>query len=105
MKEEKDQINRIAKSRARQKKNITQVAAIKDKERSVLTEERKINRRWHEYFKGLVNEENERDKLEKVEVVSGPVEEFLEEEVKKVVKKMETGKAPGPSGISTDYFK
>ena len=105
MKEEEDQICRIAKSRARQKKDITQVAAIKDKERSVLTEERKINRRWNEYFKELLNEENKREELEKVEVVSGSVEGFLEEEVKKAVKEMKTRKAPRPSGISADYFK
>ena len=45
MKEGKDQIYRIAKNRAKQKKDITQVVAIKDKERSILTEERKIKRR------------------------------------------------------------
>ena len=44
MKEGEDQIYRIAKGRARQKKDITQVVAIKDKERSVLTEERTIKR-------------------------------------------------------------
>ena len=81
------------------------MVAIKDKEGSVLTEERKIKRRWHEYFKELLNEENERDKLERVEVVSGPVEEFSEEEVKKVVKEIKTEKTSGPSEISTDYFK
>ena len=105
MKEGEDQIYRIAKGRAGQKKGITQVVAIKDKERSALTEERKIKRRSHEYFKELLNGENERDELEKVEVVSGPVEEFSEEEVKKAVKEMKTWEAPGPSGISADYFK
>ena len=105
MKEGKDQIYRIAKSRARQKKDITQAVAIKDKEGSILTEERKIKRRWHECFKELFNEENDGDELKKVEEVSGPVEEFSEEEVKKVVKEMKTGNAPGPSGISADYFK
>ena len=90
MKEVEDQIYRIAKSRARQKQDITQVVVIKDREGSVLTEERKIKRRSHEYFKELLNEENERGELEKVEVVSGPVQEFLEEEVKKVVKEMKT---------------
>ena len=105
MKEEGDQTYRIAKSRAGQKKDITQVVAIKDKERSVLTEERKIKRKSHEFFKELLNGENERDELEKVKVVSGPVEEFSEEEVKKAVKEMKTGKASGPSGILADYFK
>ena len=81
------------------------MVAIKDKEESVLTEERKIKRRWHEYFKELLNEENERDRLENVALVSGPVEEFSEEEVKKAVKEMKSGKTPGPSGISADYFK
>ena len=105
MKEGEDQIYRIAKSTARQKKDITQVAVTKDEERSILTEGRKIKRRWHEYFKELRNEENERDELEKVEVVSSPVEEFSEEKVKKAVKEMKTGEAPGPSGISADCFK
>ena len=105
MKEGEDQIYRIAKSRARQKKDITQVVAIKDKEGSVLTEERKIKRRWHEYLKELRNEENERGELEKVELVSGPVEEFSEEEVKKAVKEMKSWKTPEPSGISADYFR
>ena len=104
-KEGEDQIYRIAKNRAKQKKDITQVAVIKDKEGNILIEEMKIKRRWHEYFKELLNEENERDELEKVEVVSGPVEEFSEEEVKNAVREMKTGKASGPSGISAEYFK
>ena len=59
--EVEDQIYRIAKSRAKQKKDITKVAGIKNKLDSIVTEEDKIRERWQEYLPELLNIENGRE--------------------------------------------
>ena len=68
-----DQIYRIAKSRAKQQEDITKVAGTKNKLDSIVTEENKIRERWQEYFIELLNIENGREQLPKINKVQGPV--------------------------------
>ncbi|KAK3559310.1 hypothetical protein QTP86_012718 [Hemibagrus guttatus] len=58
---EKD-LYRLARQRDRDGKDVQQVRVIKDRDGRVLTSEESVQRRWKEYFKELMNEENEREK-------------------------------------------
>ena len=77
---------------------------IKDENENILVEGQDIRERWRKYFEELLNEENpyQVDEEEKVE---GPVEDISEEEIKRALKKMKKGKAPGPSGMTSDILK
>ena len=59
-KEGEETIYKIAKARARKKKDITQMAAIKDKNGRVLVGEDETKKRWKQPLKDLLNVENER---------------------------------------------
>ncbi|KAK3543990.1 hypothetical protein QTP70_032748, partial [Hemibagrus guttatus] len=58
---EKD-LYRLARQRDRDGKDVQQVRVIKDRDGRVLSSEESVQRRWKEYFEGLMNEENERGK-------------------------------------------
>ena len=60
--------------------------------------------RWKRYFSELLNEENkfEREEQPKVE---GPIMGVKSSGVKEALRKMKCGKAPGPSGVTTDLLK
>ena len=66
----------LSKIRNRSTKDITHIKQIKDKNGSVLRKERDITERWKEYFKGLLNEENERFLLGDGRSVYGPIREI-----------------------------
>ena len=55
---------RIAKQRSKNSKDITQPKIIKDEQGNKLKEDEDIKSRWHRYFCGLLNEENERVRRE-----------------------------------------
>ena len=61
-------------------------------------------RQWKQYFENLLNECNEHE-LELVGKVEGPIENVTSEIVERALKKMKNGKAPGPSGITSDLLK
>ena len=75
------------KARAR-KKDITQKAAIKDKNGRVLVGEDETKKRRKECFQELLNVENERGRLEGVSQVEGLMEETTSEEVKRALQDM-----------------
>ena len=62
----------MVKQSVRAGKDVQQVKVIKDRDRHLSTNEESVLRRWWEHFKGMVNEENERER--KVEEV-GNVEQ------------------------------
>lgn len=104
-KEGEKMIYRVAKQRAKTRKDVGEVAVIKDKEGVLLTDEEKIKERWREYFNNLLNVENERDLLQECPPVEGPVQDVSEKEVHEAMKKMKTGKATGCSGLPVDLLK
>ena len=65
-----------------------------------MIEEGEIMERWREYFEELLNEENEHE-LEEVEEIEGPIENVTEEEVKRALGGMKSGKAAGPSELTS----
>jgi len=52
-----------------------------------------------------LNEENDWNKELKKEIVEGPCEKISSEDVLEAVKLMNSGKSPGPSGITVDLLK
>lgn len=72
----------------------------------MLTKEKDISlyKRWKEYFEKLLNESNE-FVVGRVAPTEGPVEEITNEEIRSALASMKKGKAPGPSGLSTELMK
>ncbi|KAK3520207.1 hypothetical protein QTP70_019359 [Hemibagrus guttatus] len=102
---EKD-LNRLARQRDRNGKDVQQVRVIKDRDGRVLTSEESVQRRWKEYFEELMNEENEREKrVEGVNSVEQKVDKIRKDEVRKVLKRMKSGKAVGPDDILVEVWK
>ena len=101
---EKD-IYRIANFRKRQRQDVGQVCVIKDRDGNILHRDEDIKRRWKEYFEQLLNNENEREVLEEVPKVEGPVMELKGAEVKRALSKMKNCKAPGPSEFQIEMIK
>ena len=98
-------IYKIAQARQKSKEQLGNVNAIKNKQGKVLFEGKDILIRWAEYFKELLNRENEREKLETIKKTEGPIKEVSTEEVRKAIKKMKAGKATGPSDTSIELIK
>ncbi|KAK3574634.1 hypothetical protein QTP86_011546 [Hemibagrus guttatus] len=72
----------------------------------VLTSEESVQRRWKEYFEELMNEENERGKRgEGVNFVEQKVDKIRKDEVRKALKRMNSGKAVGPDDIPVEVWK
>ncbi|KAK3574056.1 hypothetical protein QTP86_001329 [Hemibagrus guttatus] len=102
---EKD-LYRLARKRDRDGKDVQQVRVIKDRDGRVLTSEESVQRRWKEYFEELMNEENEREKrVEGVNSVEQKVDKIRKDEVRKALKRMNSGKAVGPDDIPVEVWK
>ncbi|XP_047502390.1 uncharacterized protein LOC125047888 [Penaeus chinensis] len=93
------------RNRANQKNDITSVAVIKDGTGRILTDEENIKKRWEEYFRELLNTENEKKPLDEIDAVEGPVQNISTEEIVAVIKDTKNSKAPGPSEIPTEHLK
>ena len=84
----------------------TQVRLIKDNDGKVMTDQESVLRIWKEYYKGLVNEENEREGRENDgERVNLEVEKISKEEVRENMKRMKNGKAVAPDDIPVEVWK
>ena len=95
---------KIAKQMRKERKDIVGGIYIKDENENILVECQDIKERWRKYFEELLNEGNLYE-VDEEEIVEGPVEEVSEAEVRKALKKMKKGKAPGPSGMTSDILK
>ena len=60
--------------------------------------------RWRSYFSSLLNETYEYQ-LEVEDKVEGPIWGVTEQIVEQALKSMRVGKAPGPSGVTSDLIK
>ena len=98
-------IYRIARQRAATRKDVTSMPFIKDQAGEILSETEEIKMRWKEYFNNLLNEENEREEMEEVIPVEGPIPIVTRLEVAEALKKMKKGKAAGCSGFEVDLVK
>ena len=86
----------------RDRQDITGGKYVKDSKGEVKVEEKEILERWKEYFRNLLNEQNEYQ-MDDTPIIKGPLNEITEREVVTALKRMKTGKAPGPTGIASDY--
>ncbi|KAK3541850.1 hypothetical protein QTP86_008057 [Hemibagrus guttatus] len=101
---EKD-LYRLARQRDRDGKDVQEVRVIKDRDGRVLTNEESVQRRWKEYFKELMNEENEREKrVEGVNSVEQKVDKIRKDEVRKALKRMKSG-GGGLDDIPVEVWK
>ncbi|XP_063868230.1 uncharacterized protein LOC135104629 [Scylla paramamosain] len=94
---------KIAKQMKKEKEDITGAKYIKDERGIIKIKEKEILERWRCYYENLL-EENEHN-LEEVDMVKVLIEEISEEEVNRALKGMKRGKAPGPTGITSDLMK
>ena len=97
---------RLARQRHQSGKDVQQVRMMKDEDGKVMTDEESVLRIWKEYYKGLMNEENERERRENDgERVNLEVEKISKEEVRENMKRMKNGKAVGPDDIPVEVWK
>ena len=88
---------RLARQRHQAGKDVQQVRMMKHKDGKVTTDEESVLIIWKEYYKGLMNEENEREGRENDgERVNLEVEKISKEELRESTKRMNNGKAVGP---------
>ena len=102
--EGRNKMFKIAKSMRKDRKDVKGAKYIKDENGEIKIKEEDIMSRWKQYFEKLLNECNEYD-LEDVSRTEGPIENVTTGEVRGSLKKMKNGKAPGPSGITSDLLK
>ncbi|KAI8530451.1 hypothetical protein RHMOL_Rhmol11G0059300 [Rhododendron molle] len=104
-------IYKLAKSREKRARDVSQVKCIKSIDSVVLVKDESIRDRWKSYFEKLLNEKHERGfGGEEVYVLGENIEyEFYRRiqkfEVVKALKMMKPSKALGPDGIPIEVWK
>ena len=96
-------ISRIAKLMRKDKRDVVGTNFIKSDTGEIKVQGDEVCERWKECFKALLNGENESE-LEVVKAVEGPLHEITEE-VERALKGMKSGRAAGPSGLTSDMLK
>ena len=76
---------------------IAMILVCKDKDGNILSEKKQIRKRWQQYFKELLNPENER--INSIKTHEGPInnlelEEPTYEEINKIIKTMKPNRDP-----------
>ena len=105
-KEGEKTLYRLARQRHQAGKDVQQVRMMKDKDGNVMTDEKSVLRMWKEYYMGLMNEDNERERREiDGERVNLEVESVSKEEVMENMQRMKNGKAVGPDDIPVKVWK
>ena len=77
---------------------------MKDSRGEILVSPQKVLERWSEYFEKLLNETNGFE-VEEVEPTQGPIKEVTMDEVKRALAAMKSGKAAGPTGLTSEMMK
>ena len=104
-KEGQGKIFRLAKSRNKSTKDISHIRQMKDENGNVIRKEADIIKRWEQYFKNLLNEENERLLRGDGDPNYGLVIGVTREEIVIALKKMKWGKAAGPDEVPIEAWK
>lgn len=91
--------------RQKGRQDLGNVGMVKDENGNTLVDEESIKKRWSDYFRRLLNEENERKELEGVEKVVEPFQEIQRGEFLVALGKMKNIKAEGPFEVSSDLVK
>ena len=96
---------RIARQRAREKKDVVGVSFLIDESGAVkvsVDDQKKI---WKEHMEKLMNVENKWSGSIDASKVEGAVRRIKVEEVLCAMNRMKIGKASGPSGVAIELFK
>ncbi len=80
------------------------VQCVRDKSRVLKEQVKERAEVWQEYCKRLMNVENEWDRVVNAEQVFGRQEEVTVQEVREAYKKMEKGRAAGPSTVCAEML-
>ena len=81
-------IYKIAKTRNRRTKGISDSIYINDADGNILTDHEKITVRWQEYLDELFNVTNARKEPDKCDETEGPIPRITEEEIRKQLDKL-----------------
>ena len=103
----KGRIFAVAKQISSQNKAVVGEGCVKDYEGNVVVDQDEIKEVWRKYFDKLSNEEFVWDSntLGTRDVVCGPAEAILADEVRAAIAKMKNGKAAGPSVVGVEMLK
>ena len=105
-KEAEKELYRLARQRDRAGKDVLHVRVIKDENGNLMVNSEAVLKRWKEYYKKLINEENNIDpRTEEAEVVNEEVNCVSREEVKNALRRMKKGKAVGPDELRVEVWK
>ena len=105
-KEGEKELYKLARQRDRAGKDVQHVRVIKDQNHNVMVNSQALLKRWKEYFKKLMNKENNRDpRTEEAEVVNEEVNCVSTEEVKNALRRMKKGQAVGPDELPIEVWK
>ena len=86
-------ISKLAKTRNRRTKDMSNNIYISDVDGNTLTDHEKIKDRWQEYFEELFNVTNARKEPDKCDETEGPIPRITAEEIKKQLEKLKNRKA------------
>lgn len=95
---------KVSKQMRKDRIDIVGSNFIKDESGAIRTSKVEVRERWRVYFQALLNEEYE-SILEEATAVEGPIYDITVEEVRKASSGMKNGKAPGPSGVTSDLMQ
>ena len=98
-------IYKLARSRDRRSRDISDIAYVKDEDGTILIESGKIKGRWKFFFYKLFNAENQREQQYELLTTEGPVQCFSLDEVKKQMAKMGKGKSCGPDELPIEAIQ
>ena len=101
--EGRNKMFKLAQQMRRDGKDVLGANYIRDEEGNILVESDEVVGRWREYFDSLLNEENP-SALEEAPAVEGPSEDVTREEVKAAMRMFKSGKAAGPSEVTSEMF-
>ena len=105
-KESEKELYRLARQRNRAGKDVQHVRVIKDENDNVMVNSEAVLKRLKEYFKKLMNEENNREpRTEEAEAVNKEINCVSKEEVKNALRRMKKGKAVGPDELPVEVWK
>jgi hypothetical protein len=107
MEDGKEKLFRAVKQMVRNNQDVAGGGGcLKDTDGKIVVEEERVKEIWRKHFDKLANEEFDwdRNSLQPESLVSGPIKEVTEQEVKRAMQKMKSGKAAGPSGVVAEML-
>ena len=89
---------------AKQRRAVTGINCLKTEDGSLVNEQESVKKKWKERKERLMNVENTWDGRVEADVIEEPIECITEMKVENALSAMELGKAPGPTGASSEIL-